>query len=125
MAKGGRQPGAGRPKGAISKVSAAEARAAAESGLLPHEWLLKVSRGEGIEHTRWNITRDEDGNEISRELVSEIVYAEFPIRIDAAKAASPFYAAKLTAQAISITGTDAVAQTLKHIAEKLPVLLVC
>ena len=112
---------AGRPKGAICKVTAGAARAAAETGLLPHEWLLKVSRGEGIEHTRWNITKDEDGNEIALELIAEVVYADFPMRIDAAKHAAPFYAAKLTAQSITVTGTDAVANTLKQIAEKLPV----
>lgn len=122
MAGGGRQPGAGRPKGALSKVTAKAKQAAMETGLLPHEWLLQVSRGEGIKHKRWVVKYDKSGKEVSRDLVEEEVYADFPTRIDAAKAASPFYAPKLAVQTVSVTGnSDAVAETLKSIAEKLPV----
>lgn len=122
MAGGGRQPGAGRPKGALSKVTAKAKQAAMETGLLPHEWLLQVSRGEGIKHKRWVVKYDKNGKEVSRDLVEEEVYADFPTRIDAAKAASPFYAPKLAVQTVSVTGnSDAVAETLKSIAEKLPV----
>jgi hypothetical protein len=122
MAGGGRQPGAGRPKGALSKVTAKAKQAAMETGLLPHEWLLQVSRGEGIKHKRWVVKYDAKGKEVSRDLVEEEIYADFPTRIDAAKAASPFYAPKLAVQTVSVTGnSDAVAETLKAIAEKLPV----
>lgn len=122
MAGGGRQPGAGRPKGALSKVTAKAKQAAMETGLLPHEWLLQVSRGEGIKHKRWVIKYDTKGNEKSRDLVEEEIYADFPTRIDAAKAASPYYAPRLAVQTVSVTGTsDAVSDTLKAIAEKLPV----
>mgnify|MGYP000244372546 CR=1 FL=1 len=55
-------------------------------------------------------------------LITEEVYADFPTRIDAAKAASPYYAPRLAVQTVSVTGTsDAVSDTLKAIAEKLPV----
>src|SRR3990167_3405056 len=122
MAGGGRQPGAGRPKGALSKVTAKAKQAAMETGLLPHEWLLMVSRGEGIKHKRWVVKYDAKGNEKSRDLVEEEVYADFPTRIDAAKAAAPFYAPRLAVQTVSVSGnSDAVAETLKAIAEKLPV----
>lgn len=122
MAGGGRQPGAGRPKGALSKVTAKAKQAAMETGLLPHEWLLKVSRGEPIEHKRWVTKYDAKGKEKGRELVTEEIYADFPTRLDAAKAASPFYAPKLAVQTVSVTGnSDAVSDTLKAIAEKLPV----
>ena len=122
MAGGGRQPGAGRPKGALSKVTAKAKQAAMETGLLPHEWLLQVSRGEGIKHKRWVIKYDTKGNEKSRDLVEEEIYADFPTRIDAAKAASPYYAPRLAVQTVSVTGTsDTVSDTLKAIAEKLPV----
>lgn len=122
MAGGGRQPGAGRPKGALSKVTAKAKQAAMETGLLPHEWLLLVSRGEGIKHKRWVVKYDAKGNEKSRELVEEEVYADFPTRIDAAKAAAPFYAPRLAVQTVSVSGnSDAVSETLKSIAEKLPV----
>ena len=122
MAGGGRQPGAGRPKGALSKVTSKAKQAAMETGLLPHEWLLQVSRGEGIRHKRWVVKYDKQGKEVSRDLVEEEVYADFPTRIDAAKAASPFYAPKLAVQTVSVTGnSDAVSETLKAIAGKLPV----
>lgn len=122
MACGGRQPGAGRPKGALSKVTAKAKQAAMETGLLPHEWLLQVSRGEGIKHKRWVVKYDAKGNEKSRDLIEEEIYADFPTRIDAAKAASPYYAPRLAVQTVSVTGSsDAVSDTLKAIAEKLPV----
>ena len=122
MARGGKQPGSGRPKGSLSKVTAKAKQAAMETGLLPHEWLLKVSRGEGITHKRWVIKYDAKGKELSRELVEEEVYTDFSTRLDAAKAASPFYAPKLATQTISVgTNSDAVSEALKSIAEKLPV----
>jgi hypothetical protein len=122
MAVGGPRPGSGRPKGSVTKVTAKAREAAMETGLLPHEWLLKVSRGEGIKHKRWVVKYDTKGNEKSRELVEEEVYADFPTRIDAAKAASPYYAPRLAVQTVSVTGnSDAVSDTLKAIAEKLPV----
>lgn len=123
MPVGGARPGAGRPKGAKQKITAKAREAAMETGLLPHEWLLKVSRGEPVEQKRWKIIYDGKGNEKSRELITEEVYADFPTRIDAAKAAAPFYAPKLAVQQVKV-GPDmgnAVAETLKSIAEKLPV----
>ena len=122
MAVGGPRPGSGRPKGSVTKVTAKAREAAMEPGLLPHEWLLKVSRGEGIVHKRWVVKYDAKGNEKSHDLVEEEVYADFPTRLDAAKAAAPFYAPKLAVQTVSVSGnSDAVAETLKSIAEKLPV----
>jgi hypothetical protein len=122
MPVGGARPGAGRKKGTLAKVTAKAREAAMETGLLPHEWLLKVSRGEGIKHKRWVIKYDTKGKEVSRDLIEEEIYADFPTRIDAAKAASPFYAPKLAVQTVSLNGnSDAVAATLKAIAEKLPV----
>lgn len=71
---GGARPGAGRPKGAISRAAKDAIKRAKASGELPHEFLLRVSRGEKI-----------DGK------VSSI-----QARIDAAKAAAPYFAAKLS-----------------------------
>lgn len=122
MARGGAQPGSGRPKGAIAKVTTKAKQAAMETGLLPHEWLLMVSRGEGVKHKRWEVVFDTNGVEQSRDLIEEEIYADFPTRIDAAKAAAPYYAPRLAVQTVSVTGnSDAVAQTLREIAEKLPV----
>jgi hypothetical protein len=122
MPGGGRQPGAGRPKGALSKVTAKAKQAAMETGLLPHEWLLKVSRGEGIVHKRWVVKYDKRGKELSRELVEEEIYTDFTTRLDAAKAAAPFYAPKLAAQSVTLTDDPkTLVETLKTLAGALPV----
>lgn len=113
---GGKQPGAGRPKGALSRITDKARHEAMASGMLPHEWLLKVSRGEGIPHKSWKIKYGKDGIESGRELVEEDVYADFPTRIDAAKAAAPFYAPKLANQIVSATATVKVTK------EDLPTL---
>lgn len=122
MAVGGPRPGSGRPKGSVTKVTAKAREAAMETGLLPHEWLLKVSRGEGIKHKRWVVKYDAKGNEKSRELVEEEIYADFSTRLDAAKAAAPFYAPRLATQTVSLQGgNEAVAEALKLMATRLPV----
>src|SRR5574343_552787 len=126
MPRGGARPGGGRPLGSKQKITTKARQEAMATGLLPHEWLLKVSRGEDIEQKRWKIeyykSGPKAGTEKSRELFTEVVYADFSTRIDAAKAAAPFYAPKLATQTVSVTNnTDAVAATLKDIAEKLPV----
>jgi len=96
--------------------------AAMETGLLPHEWLLKVSRGEPIQQKRWKDIVDEDGAVIDRELVEDTLYPTFDIRMDAAKAAAPFYAPRLATQTVSVQGgNEAVAEALKLMADKLPV----
>lgn len=103
-------------------MTVAAREAARETGLLPHEWLLKVSRGEPIEQKRWKDILDEDGKVIDRELVEEVLYPDFGTRMDAAKAAAPFYAPRLATQTVSVQGgNEAVAEALKSIAGKLPV----
>ena len=69
----GRAPG--RPKGALNRVSRETRDKAAASGMLPHEFLLTFMRGEAV-----------DGYTPS-----------FAERLDAAKAAAPFFAPKLSA----------------------------
>jgi len=44
MARGGKRDGAGRPKGAPNKATAAKAEAIAESGMTPLDYLLSVYR---------------------------------------------------------------------------------
>ena len=83
-------------------IVAASREQAALSGMLPHEWLLKVMRGEGIEQRYWEVTRDKKGNEINRTLKMQVVYPMFSERMDAAKSAAPFFAARLATQIIAI-----------------------
>lgn len=73
MPRGGARPNAGRPTGAATKKTRAIADKAAESGILPHEFLLSVTRGEVVGgHT-----------------------PTFEERLEAAKAAAPYFAPKL------------------------------
>jgi hypothetical protein len=46
--KGGKRPGAGRPKGSRNKRTEEQAKAIEESGLTPLDFLTKVYRGEAI-----------------------------------------------------------------------------
>lgn len=74
MAQGGARPGAGRKKGGKNRLNMeARAEAQKDGGLLPHEFLLKVSRGEPI-----------DGH-----------HPTFQERVEAAKAAAPYFQPKL------------------------------
>jgi hypothetical protein len=79
---------------------------ASATGLLPHEWLLKVARGEGVKHRSWVPKRNETGQITGFDLIEEEYYADFETRVEAAKAAAPFYAAKLSAQTVSVAGTE-------------------
>lgn len=95
----------GRVKGTQQKVTTQARLEAAQAGLLPHEWLLKVARGEPVPHTKWKITyHAKTGEELKRELVHEEYYADFGVRIDAAKAAAPFYAPRLATQTVTVHG---------------------
>lgn len=82
-----------------------EAIAAAKAtGMLPHEWLLLVVRGEPVEQTRWEVTRNRAGKELKRELITEMVYPSLDARIDAAKAVAPYFAPKLATQTMKFGG---------------------
>lgn len=101
MAAGGARPGAGRPKGSAQKITTKAREEAMKAGMLPHEWLLKVARGEPIPHKYYRTTVDRRGKE-TKELVEDEVYADFATRVDAAKAVAPYFAPKLSAQTVSI-----------------------
>jgi hypothetical protein len=94
----------GRKIGSSNVVTQVARLAAQASGLLPHEWLLAVARGEGIEQKRWKITVDRKGEE-TKELITEVIYPDFHMRQDSAKAAAPYYAPRLAAQTVDLTGT--------------------
>ena len=52
MPRGGYRAGAGRPKGAVAKMTAEAVIQAKATGELPHEFLLRIVRGEPIDgHT--------------------------------------------------------------------------
>lgn len=79
---GGRREGGGRKAGVPNKRSLEAAERAEKLGLLPHEFLAKVSRGEAI-----------DG-----------VIPTLAQRMQAANDCGQYFAAKLTSQAVSHSG---------------------
>lgn len=70
MARGGPRPGAGRPKGARDRLEREAAEIAAAGGIMPKDFLLGLVR------------------DVSQPL---------DVRIEAAKAAAPYYHARLAA----------------------------
>jgi hypothetical protein len=93
---------------------------AARTGLLPHEWLLKVARGEPIEQSYVEYKRNPDplGPDIEVITVKK-VFPDVPMRIDAAKSCAAFFAPKLAA-AVVHQPTASIADVLKDISAKLP-----
>jgi hypothetical protein len=80
MIKGGARPGAGRKPGQPNKKKAAEIARAARKGMLPHEFLAAVARGETIDgHT-----------------------PTFDERVAAAAQAAPYFAAKMSTSNVSV-----------------------
>jgi hypothetical protein len=69
------------------KISAEVVEHARATGMLPHEWLLAVMRGEQINHFAY----DSD----SQEIIEVIVLPTFADRMEAAKTAAPYFANKL------------------------------
>lgn len=89
--------------------------------MLPHIFLARVASGEPIIQMRWRIHYDKMGAELNRVLVTEEVYPEIEERIQAAKAAAPFFAAKKVGLPdLGGNTADAASEILKLIAASLP-----
>ena len=85
---------------------------AKKSGLLPHEWLLQVARGEPVLHHVINAKGKYE---------ETLVYPPMDMRIDAAKAAAPYYAPKLAIKLVNPTDPgNEIAAILNSLADKLP-----
>lgn len=78
----------GRPEGAMSKLSREAREAAKASGLLPHEILLSMARGEP--QTEYVV------DPVNNRVVERLVSLDIDQRKDAAKAAAPYYAPKIS-----------------------------
>ena len=121
MAAGGARVGAGRKKGSLQKVTLEAKLRAAEAGMLPHEWLLAVSRGEPMKQMIKKITYDAKGRLKSEEWIEVEHYADYQTRVDCAKAAAPFYAPKLATQTVTLGGTnEQVVKALELLSKGLP-----
>ena len=80
--QGGKREGAGRKQGGVNRLSQVAIEAATKTGELPHEFLLRVARGEAV-----------DGETPT-----------FDKRVDAAKAAAPYFAPRLATATIQGPG---------------------
>lgn len=81
-------------------------RMARQTGELPHEFLLRVTRGEVIEQQVPVL--GEPGV-----FTTELLVPDLPMRIDAAKSCAPFFAPKLSVQAVDVSGIGDL-QDLNH-----------
>lgn len=101
MASGGKRVGGGRKKGATNRLTRQARIEAAKTGELPHEWLLRISRGGAIKQHRLVVeyykTGERRGKEKSRKWVEEDYYPLFTERLDAAKVAASYYAPRIAA----------------------------
>ncbi len=98
-------PGAGRPKGSMSKIAEETRERAQATGLLPHEILLSMARGE----PQTVYTPGEDGK-----VTEQLVALSIDERRDAAKAAAPYYAPKIsTVEVITGVGDDELDAIIK------------
>lgn len=100
----------------MSELCQAEAKLA---GILPHEWLLKVVRGDPIEQSYTVDVLDRMGQIIGQEVVTKTVYPDLLMRHDAAKAAAPYYAPRLSVPQKTGPGDD-LSGVLKAIGLGLP-----
>lgn len=100
---------------------------AAESGELPHEWLLRIVRGEPfsqmVEQKVFHASGPNKGKLKRIDWVETQYYPSFGERVDAAKSCAPFFAPKLVAQTMKTDGDPSapLAEALNEIAKRLPV----
>ena len=86
-----------RGKGATGRWAEESRKRARDTGELPHEFLLRVARGEGID-----IIEECDGV-----LTERTYYPNFTDRVECATSCANYFAPKLTAQQVEdVTGTE-------------------
>lgn len=95
-----------------------------EEGILPHQFLLKIARGEGVQHSSVKQTFNDDGV-LEHGLVQEtIVYPTFEQRLDAAHKCASYFAPKLSAtnvaQTVALSEPEQVSTYIKTLLEALP-----
>ena len=97
-----------------------------EKDLLPHEILLKIARGEcfKLRHLVIDVykTGEFQGQERARYWEEYIYNPTFAERIDACKAAAPYFAPRLSAQTIGAeaTSVEALTNVLAELGAKMP-----
>lgn len=93
---------------------------------LPHEFLRDVANGKQFKVKKLVVTLYNNGprhgQEKSREWTEEDYWPSMPERVDAAKAAAPYFAPRLSAQNVSLNNNPlkSLADVMQHMSEKLP-----
>ena len=108
----------GRKKGTPNKLSRATVVKARKTGELPHEFLLRVMRGRDT-FKSVVVLPNGDTKDVTR-------YPTLPERLDAARAAAPYYAPKLVASMVEDNANhqhhhvaESVSDTARWVAEML------
>ncbi|CAE6958822.1 hypothetical protein R70211_06785 [Paraburkholderia domus] len=112
MPRGGRRPGAGRKPGSVARMMEDARDKAAETGELPHEFLLRVVRGEDTFDDYVTVR----GKPLMRKRKPS-----FAERMDAAKAAAPYYQPRLAHADIAHTGHFTLEQVAASVAPQTTV----
>jgi hypothetical protein len=112
--RGGERPRSkgGRPPGSNTRLTQEAIRRAEQTGLLPHEILLDMARGkpQKVQHVK---TLDDGSVRVEEEWVS----VDLETQKDAAKAAAPYYAPKLsTVETVQGMSDDDLDQLLASLA---------
>lgn len=107
--RGGWRPGSGRPKGSGAGLRRGTEtqkliRQAETHMELPHLWLLRIMHGAPVKVRE--IVEEEINGVIRTETVERLEYPTLADRIDAAKAAAPYFAPKLSAIAVQPINAD-------------------
>lgn len=99
----------GRPVGSTNKFSIKSRELAEATGILPHEFLLLVVRGEPIKH--------KVKNPVTGLFEEELIVPKWEDRLDCAKAAAPYYAPKFaTVEVIQKVSDDELDAIIKSLA---------
>lgn len=102
----------GMPK-SIKQVMRDLAKAEAKlSGILPHEFLLNIVRGEPIVQRYAIDIKDDYGVVVEQKIYEKEVYPTMEARTEAAKAAAPYFAPRLATQVVTIRGREDVLNNL-------------
>jgi hypothetical protein len=78
----------GRPEGSLNKLAREAREKAARTGLLPHEIMLDIARG--------NPQTEQLVDPVTKKVTKTTVAVSLDMRLDAAKAAAPYYAPKIS-----------------------------
>lgn len=89
----------GRPTGALGRLTRASVEHAQATGEMPHYFLLRITRGEVIS--------TDVLDPITGELKKVYQVPDLNMRVDAAKAAAPYFAPKLSAVEVLGSASDA------------------